>query len=164
MRAGAFIAAAVMVLAGCNGEIYVRDGVTDGDTFYLAEWALHDDDPVVQSWVSYSLTRSTCQLMLGGENPARTTSFDCELGAREHLAETWTETRGDARDRYLDALVTVREAGYLDEYVWRFLARPAWAPPDGLALDPFDAWRGLHLRGHEPETRWIGAWGYARQP
>jgi len=82
-----------LALTGCSGEIYVRDGVTDGDTFYLAERALSDDDPVLQSWVSYSLARSTCQLRIGGENPARANSFDCELTARRLMLETWQEKR-----------------------------------------------------------------------
>ena len=54
-----------------GGEIYTRDGVTDGDTFYLAPRAWADDDPVLQSWVAYSLMKSTCQLEIGGDNPAR---------------------------------------------------------------------------------------------
>ena len=29
----------LVVLAGCNSQIYVRDHVTDGDTFYLAPQA-----------------------------------------------------------------------------------------------------------------------------
>ncbi|HLT90349.1 MAG TPA: hypothetical protein VKZ85_05320 [Woeseiaceae bacterium] len=162
MRTTGLVAAALAALAGCNGDIYLRDGVTDGDTFYLAEWALHDDDPVVQSWVSYSLMRSACQLMLGGDNPARATSFECELKAREHLLDTWKEIGAAADDRYLDTLAGVQAAGYLEEYVWHFLGRRSWEPPAGLALAPFDDWRRRHLRGHVPETRWIGSWGYAR--
>jgi hypothetical protein len=161
MRACA--AAAVAMLAGCNTGIYLRDGVTDGDTFYLAEWALHDDDPVVQSWVSYSLTKSACQLMLGGDNPARATSFDCELTAREHLLETWSEIGGGATSEYLDALQQTRDAGYLDEYVWEFLRKPGWSAPADLELESFGSWRRQHLHGHEAETRLIGSWGYRRQ-
>ena len=80
--------AGFLLLAACNGDIYLHDGVTDGDTFFLSTQAMAVDDPVTQSWVSYSLTRSTCQLNNGGENPARDNSFDCELLAREHLLET----------------------------------------------------------------------------
>ncbi len=68
----------VLAVAACSGEVYLRDGVTDGDTFYLAERALSDTDPVLQSWVGYSLARSACQLLIGGDNPARESSFDCE--------------------------------------------------------------------------------------
>ena len=38
----------LLMLSACNSEIYVRDGVTDGDTFYLAERALTDDDRINQ--------------------------------------------------------------------------------------------------------------------
>ena len=63
-------------LVAGGSEIYTRDGVTDGDTFYLAPSAFTDDDPAFQSWVTYSLMKSTCQLEIGGENPARANSFE----------------------------------------------------------------------------------------
>jgi hypothetical protein len=157
--------AVVSLLAACNGEIYVRDGVTDGDTFYLAERALSDDDPVLQSWVSYSLTRSTCQLQIGGENPARASSFGCELAAREHLLESWAEKKarhGGASDRYLDQLAGVAEAGFLREYVATYFGRRSWQVPSDLDVSAFDAWRKAALSRHKPETRIIGSWNYAR--
>ena len=155
-------AALALLLGACNGEIYLRDGVTDGDTFYLAERALHDPDPVLQSWVSYSLTKSTCQLRNGGENPARATSFDCELTAREHLVETWSEVRAGTRNEYLDQLQRVREAGYLGEYVWAYTRERSWSAPAGLQMDAFTTWGREHLPRHEPRTRLVGHWGYAR--
>lgn len=154
-----------LLLSACNGEIYVRDGVTDGDTFYLPEHALHDSDPVLQSWVSYSLTRSACQLQMGGDNPARATSFECELTAREHLLETWAEHRvknPGISDRYLDELMRVQSAGYLDEYVGRYFRKKTWRIPPSLERERFGAWRKLNLRRHEPETRIVGSWNYAR--
>ena len=69
--------ALLLSLAACNPSIYTKDGVTDGDTFYLAPHAWADDDPVLQSWVAYSLLRSACQLELGGDNPARNHDYGC---------------------------------------------------------------------------------------
>jgi hypothetical protein len=164
-RFRAALLAIAALLGACNGEIYVRDGVTDGDTFYLAERALSDDDPVLQSWVSYSLTRSTCQLQIGGENPARANSFDCELAAREHLLESWAEKRArhaGASDPYLDQLAGIAEAGFLREYVATYFARRKWQLPTDLDMTGFDAWRRTALSRHEPETRIIGSWNYAR--
>lgn len=152
-----------------GGEVYLRDGVTDGDTFYLADSALRDDDPILQSWVSYSLTRSACQLQIGGDNPARASSFECEYIARQHLLETWRENRiddhpsaeSDAEHEYLNALLRVEEAGYLAEYVARYFHRKAWDFPEGLRMAEFHGWRRDHLRGHKPRTRLIGSWNYA---
>lgn len=154
---------AALALAGCNTSIYVRDGVTDGDTFFLAPQAYAENDAVLQSWVAYSLIRSACQLTVGGENPARVSTFDCELTAREHLIDAWQEkrVRGAPReDAYLDALVTVRAAGFLEEYVVDFFGRESWDVPDGLRMAAFRDWRRGHLASHRPETRWIGSWGY----
>lgn len=150
----------------CSGEIYLRDGVTDGDTFYLADVALQDDDPVLQSWVSYSLTRSACQLQIGGDNPARASSFECERMAREHLVETWQEQRSDSQasgDEYLDDLLLVQQAGYLDEYVAHYFHRRSWQLPADIETRAFDEWRRELLPGHKPQTRWIGSWNYAEK-
>lgn len=161
-RSLGYVAMAV-ILGACNGSVYLRDGVTDGDTFYLAERALHDPDPALQSWVSYSLTRSVCQLQIGAGNPARATSFECELTARKHLLETWAELRdASTASAYLDQLRQVRAAGYLEEYVWQFLRQPSWTAPSGLDMERFTHWRRERLPDHEPRTRLIGSWGYSR--
>lgn len=161
----AALSATCFLVCACGGEIYVRDGVTDGDTFYLAERALTDSDPVLQSWVSYSLTRSACQLAIGGDNPARASSFDCEFMARRHLLETWHEKRArepDLRNAYLDDLSAVQEAGYLPEYVAANFGRRHWRIPPDLDERGYRAWRREHLADHEPVTRLVGSWNYAR--
>jgi len=159
------IALFAVVLAGCNSEIYLRDGVTDGDTFYLADRALADADPVLQSWVSYSLAASACQLAIGGDNPARASSFDCEVAARRILVESWQEKKdrdGGASDAYLDELAEVGDAGYLGEYVARNLRRRDWQLPHDLRLREYDRWADATIPDHHVETRLIGSWNYAR--
>ncbi|MGB5344981.1 MAG: hypothetical protein WBN23_02325 [Woeseia sp.] len=152
----------LLVLAGCSSEIYLRDGVTDGDTFYLAQQALVDDDPALQSWVSYSLTLSACKLAIGDENPARSSSFECELMARRHLAETWQEQQAAGNNAYLDSLLMVHEAGLLPEYVAANFHRKHWALPADLDLAGYRAFARQQLRNHEPVTRVVGSWNYAR--
>jgi hypothetical protein len=151
------------LIAGCNNDIYVRDGVTDGDTFYLAPVATVDTDPVLQSWVAYSLMRSVCQLELGGDNPARQSSYDCELKARTALVDAWAERRPenpDLTDGYLDDLLNVRAAGHLGEYTAFFFLRDNWQVPADVDAEGFDKWRRQNLRRHRPQTRIIGSWGY----
>ncbi len=159
-----FLIAVLGSIYGCSSHVYLREGVTDGDTFYLSQRALVDTDPVLQSWVSYSLTKSTCQLQLGGENPARNSSYACELTARRHLVESWNALKatGDTSgDRYLDELSRTTMAGYLEEYVLHYFNRNGWIPPESLEKGAFDRWRHKNLRGHKAETRLIGSWNYA---
>jgi hypothetical protein len=87
-----------LAITGCSASIYTKDGVTDGDTFYLAPRAYSDDDPVLQSWVAYSLMKSACQLELGGANPARNSDYGCEFTARRHLLEAWESQRAEHAD------------------------------------------------------------------
>lgn len=150
------------LLGGCSGEIYLRDGVTDGDTFYLAERALTDDDPVLQSWVSYSLTLSACKLAIGGDNPARSSSYECELMARSHLLDTWQERSSAGGDDYLDALTAMREDGWLPEYVAAYLAQDDWQFPADLDRDGFRDYLRAHHPRHRVRTRIVGSWNYAR--
>ena len=152
---------ALAALAGCNSSIYARDGVTDGDTFYLAPRAWGDDDPVLQSWVAYSLSKSTCQLEIGGDNPARNSSYGCEFTARSLLLDTWEEQRAEhisATDPYLDDLLRVREAGYLDEYVVHYFGRRHWQVPGEIRVNEFQRWRRSNLRRHQPHTEIVGSW------
>lgn len=154
---------ALFLIAGCNTEIYLRDGVTDGDTFYLAPVALVDTDPVLQSWVAYSLTKSVCQLELGGDNPARQSSYDCEFKARNVLVDAWAERQAEnpgIRDDYLDGLLAVRRAGYLGEYTAYFFQRDTWHVSGEVNMNAFGDWRRQHLRRHRPQTRIIGYWSY----
>lgn len=155
--------AVALAIGGCNSSVYVRDGVTDGDTFYLAPRALVTDDAVLQSWVRYSLMRSTCQLEVGGQNPARVSTYDCELKARRHLLDSWREKRKqrEREDAYLDTLLAVSEAGYLDEYVVHYFGEDGWRVPAEVEIEAFREWSRSRLSGHRPETRLIGSWGYS---
>lgn len=153
----------LLLLAACNSDIYTRDGVTDGDTFYLAPRAYSDDDPVLQSWVAYSLAKSVCQIDVGGEIPARVSNYGCEFTARRHLVEAWLEQRLEddtISDAYLDDLVRVSEAGFLDEYTVSYFGRRNWQVPAEVRVDDFETWQRRHLRRHRPQTRIIGSWGY----
>ncbi len=150
-------------LIASAGEIYTRDGVTDGDTFYLAPGALTNNDPVFQSWVAYSLMKSTCQLKIGGDNPARANSFECEFTARRHLVIHWEEQEGVHRNitnGYLVDLSAVYQAGFLAEYTSHYFGQKDWELPDGLRVDEFRVWRRQNLRGHKPMTRITGSWNY----
>ena len=145
------------------GQVFTRDGVTDGDTFYLAPRAHLDNDPVLQSWVAYSLARSTCKLQIGGENPARNSSYACEFTARRLLLETWEAQRIEhpgISDEYLDALLRVRGAGFLEEYTVHYFGKRHWQVPAEVEVPAFRRWQKQHLLGHRPQSRLIGSWNY----
>lgn len=157
------ILASALLVNGCQAGIYLRDGLTDGDVFYLSPRALNDDDPVVASWVRFSLVRSACKLDAGSTNPARVSTYRCELMARRHLADAWREQDPQARsqgDAYLDELVDVQDAGFLREYTTHYFGDDRWQVPADLDVDAFSRWRRRHLVGHRPETRLVGYWGF----
>lgn len=157
-----------LLLTACDRRIYVRDGVTDGDRFSLPFLVGADNDPVTTSWIAYSLDRSFCQLENGDANPARYTSFECELGARQSLVQRWREIGGDAvagvadaQAEYLDALQRADADGFLSEYVWHYLQHKRWQQPADLRLQAFSQWRAVNLpTRHRAQTRIVGSWGY----
>jgi len=153
-----------LLLTACSGDVYVRNYVTDGDTFFLAPQAFVDNDPVLQSWVAYTLMLSACQLDIGGENPARVSDYGCEFSARQLLLDTWERKLAqnpDIRDDYLETLMSIRDAGYLDEYTVRYYGDDGWQVPIEVDVDEFVSWESDHLSGHKPEKRIIGSWSYA---
>jgi len=159
-----FVVLLLLPVFASAGEVYTRDGVTDGDTFYLVPSAVTNDDPVFQSWVTYSLMRSTCQLAIGGDNPARASSFDCEFTARQALVNAWEEKYAinqDITNDYLETLSVVNQAGFLAEYTAHYFGRKNWQLPPGLRVDAFREWRREYLRRPKPETRVTGSWNYA---
>lgn len=87
-------------------------------------------------------------LPLGVQQP----SFEDEVRARRVVVGLYR--RMHAHDpgfhsAYFAALSRVAAAGFLREYVWRYLRNPSWTTrPDGLRLAAFDKWRAIHLVGH----------------
>ncbi|MFK8029842.1 MAG: hypothetical protein AB8G18_06350 [Gammaproteobacteria bacterium] len=158
-----YLVLASLLVAACHSEIYVRDGVTDGNRYSIPESVLLSEDPVLQSWVAYNLSKSVCQLELGGDNPARANSYGCELSSRIILLDTWLEHRAEdslLKDEYLDTLTAVRDAAFLDEYVVHYFGKADWFVPAEVDHKSFQIWRGNHLRHHSPYTRIVGVWGY----
>ena len=88
-------------------------------------------------------------------------AINCFITITDELALQQAKTV-DSEDEYLDDLAEVQTAGYLDEYVARFLKKRHWELPDDLETRAFRKWQRKHLRDHESETRIIGSWNYAR--
>ncbi len=153
-----------VLVAACHSEIYVRNGVTDGNRFHVSTQDLLDEDPVLQSWVAYSMAKSICQLEIGGDSPARANSYGCELSSRNILLDTWVERRSQnpqLNDDYLNTLAMVREFAYLDEYVVRYFGKKDWFVPAEVDEESFHNWQRRHLSGHKPYTRIVGSWSYS---
>ncbi len=86
--------------------------------------------------------------------PKPDTPFGIECCARDAMAEFWqVKQRAGAAEAYLDVLAAVRAAGFLNEYVWRFLRRPNWEMPAGLTIEAFEKWLNEKgLQDHKPGT------------
>jgi tetratricopeptide (TPR) repeat protein len=109
---------------------------------------------IIALWGSYGLAFVTAAEKLGHDD------FAVELEARTFLADAWKKERATtgARDPYLDALLAVREAGFMPEYVLAFLTREGWTLSGDdlqkLNVDGFVSWAAAHLdKSHEAITR-----------
>ena len=83
--------------------------------------------------------------------------------ARQHLLDTWQTQRAEhaeANDPYLDTLLRVRDAGFLDEYTVHYFGRSDWQVPAEVRLDEFRRWQRDNIPRHRPQMRIIGSWNY----
>ncbi|MFK7897007.1 MAG: hypothetical protein AB8G23_14275 [Myxococcota bacterium] len=190
VRAAGFVSLSLSLAfsVGCGVQVYNFGGAGRGSQFHIPATAAMNKNPVTQSWIAYSLAKSTCQLEIGGELPSANHSFRCELQPREVLVKRWatrnpvdsngsvttnnthntdnTDDNTDAssdhvaneHDEYLDLLLRVQQAGFLEEYVWFYFHKRAWPMPDWLEMQAFENWRTQNLAWHRPETRIIGYW------
>ena len=115
------------------------------------EWTIHLDPrtqtsvAVAAAWTMYAgtkvLVRTGEYFDMFPEARGHDSPFDEECYARNAMTETWqARTEQTAADPYLDLLAQVRRAGFIREYVWRFVREPSWPDPGALKLDAFDAW------------------------
>lgn len=151
-----------LTTVGCGVQVYDWGGEGRGQAFHVPAGAAMNKSPIVQSWVAYSLARSACKLEMGGDEPSRNDSFECEFRPRRVLAKRWARG-GDSRetDEYLDLVERIRQDGLLEEYVWHYFRRPGWVEPEGLETRRFEDFRQAELRWHRPRTRIIGYWSKA---
>jgi tetratricopeptide (TPR) repeat protein len=112
------------------------------------------DGQISAAWALYGATK----LGLIARSEAGGEDYAIELAARDALGAFWEQrpAEGRARDLYLDTLLEVRRAGYLEEYVLATLARPGWTIPSetlaALEIPAFTEWSKRKLVGHRIET------------
>jgi hypothetical protein len=106
-------------------------------------------------WLAYLFARAAFAVGESSEGPAageREASFEEELRGRTTAVNMFRALKhNDAQlaSAYFNDIDRVEAAGYLREYVWRYLRQTAWkTPPAGLDLAGFDTWRATHLPHH----------------
>lgn len=110
------------------------------------------------AWLSYGVGLATfvSDHKLEESLPAGTwtPSFEAEVFARQFQLQAWREIKESQAISYefMDQMELIADAGYLEEYVWRFYRRPDWPESEDLRLEEFDAWAAVHLQGHRPVT------------
>ena len=122
----------------------------------MADSTLQQLGPQAQTaWKFYAIVKSKVMEQV----PGSLEDYWIEVGSRDALAEYWDEARepaGRESDAYLDALVKVRRAGHMEEYVLAGLARPGWTIPEdmlaSLEIETFLEWSEPNLVGHEVQT------------
>lgn len=111
------------------------------------------------TWVVYggvkALVRSGEYVELHPESQGKNSPFDEECFARDGMAEHWSvqDPELQAADEYLLLMVQLRDAGLIQEYVWRFLREQSWPEPPGLRIDDLEIWfQQKSIRHHKPKT------------
>ena len=128
-------------------------------------WTLRVDGSLTESrrlaWMAYGLGIMTwimkCTSVETASPGPLQLSFAAEQYARRKQTEVWRDVgRRSDPVPYAEELIKVEDAGYLDDYLWRYLRRPAWGPvPQAVSArgDEFERWMAQNLPKHSPETR-----------
>lgn len=111
-------------------------------------------------WTAYLYTRAAYLASERGDRLSTpgvyAPTFESEVRARRVAVGVFRQLEQDDPafgSVYFDDLDRVEAAGFMREYVWRYLRQPSWArQPEGLQLPRFDAWRAVYLRYHVPIT------------
>lgn len=113
------------------------------------------DSASAAAWLAYAVELAR----YSGEHPETRPAcggrlapgFAAELAARQSALREYRARAEAARtSSYFNELARVEAAGFLDEYVWRFLRNDRWdvAAPAGLDLDEFEKFRERELATH----------------
>jgi tetratricopeptide (TPR) repeat protein len=140
--------------AGRGGPESADRGVVN-----VAPEAVALGEQVLGAWILYGAAGAKLyEARQGRFHNQSADDFAIELGARTALAGFWGSERAKASkpNADLDLMVDLQRAGFLDEYVVSYFAKPGWTVP-GEALATFDlagfvTWRGNRLDGHQPVT------------
>ena len=121
--------------------------------------AMEGGDLALAAWLVYGMKRAQILGERAGHFHNQSgDDYAIELGARQAMLDFWSEKAGGKANPEFDLLLEVRKAGFLEEYVVAFFARPGWTIPadavTALDLPGFRKWGGKRLAGHEPQ---IGA-------
>lgn len=106
------------------------------------------DKEMKSAWLYYGASET---IWIADHGTAQ--SFEREASLRRELAKAWAAQKKlnkEAQDRDLDQLLSVVQAGFVNEYVWTCLARPEWKKPEGMDLPRFELWRIQNLKNHNP--------------
>ena len=110
------------------------------------------------AWLAYGIAKLALLEKAGAPPRTSVTDFDSEVEARTVMLAVWKDSRRErgSKDAYLDLLLTIKEAGFLREYVVAALARPGWTIPGkdlpSLRLPDYVDWAKSHVPNHQVLT------------
>jgi tetratricopeptide (TPR) repeat protein len=145
------------VLLACAHQTAPVDRPTDRGIVTVSPEAVAQGERALAAWIAYGTVRARLfEDRVGHFHNQSGDDYAIELGARAALADAWAEHRGTEANAYLDLLLDVRRAGFLEEYVVTYFARPGWTVPgealSQLTLPAFASWGKTRLANHRPLT------------
>ncbi|RHW74573.1 lysozyme inhibitor LprI family protein [Colwellia sp. RSH04] len=108
-----------------------------------------NDKNAMHGWLFYGMALKTWPIEL--EESGQPNLYKRELFARSKTAQIWQELKANKAvtpDKYLDELVIIYEAGFMEEYVWAYI-RKSGRTQNNLKLDKFKQWIFVNLPDHK---------------
>ena len=162
---------ALYILFSCGTVCAQSEDVSDlldkfrvvlDESLMASESGVPHSSEYAAAWLLYATARITAYVELEERQPGANLAaddYEIELFARKALTDFWFESRQGSNaspDPYLDTLVEIDRAGFLEEYVIGTFAKPGWtisagdlAKIDGVE---FSAWAQTELKGFATQT------------
>jgi tetratricopeptide (TPR) repeat protein len=155
-RAAATITSLLFAL-GCAHQTPPPTAPTDRAIVTVGPEAVAQGEAALAAWIAYGAARAKLfDERIGHFHNQSGDDYALELGARAVLADVWAEKRQMQTNPYLDLLLDVRRAGFLEEYVVTYFAKPGWTIPGDalseLTLAEFGRWGKTRLANHQAQT------------
>ncbi len=137
----------------CSGPSFERHDQRDSSVVLSPSVVAHGNK-AAPAWLAYGIAKLALLEKAGAPPRKSVTDFDSEVEARTVMLAVWTDIRAKdgGQDAYLDLLLTIKQAGFLREYVVAALARPGWTISGkelaSLRVADYLAWADDHVPNH----------------
>jgi hypothetical protein len=141
-------------IANLFDEITWKDKDTDkkeGEATIVLNYEVMKKQNLSEYWLIYGAALGAWDAKSLSDNALE--AYEREVFVRSKVASIWIDVKENDNsvvDKGLDDLAKIYRAGFMREYVWKYMDVPKTPEPNGLRHTEFESWEKINLIGHTP--------------